>query len=656
MKIESMAYALPPLVYTTASLLAPLPLPFQRNLNHATGIESIRKADPETYSLDLAREAVAKCFVVSSYAPEAIDAVICCNICRVDAWNKIAILPSSAAQITAQFKLQPRLTFDVNNACAGVFTGLYLAQNLIKTGQIRNALIVSGERISVLADTIHRICEMNPNELKDEMMSCLSLGDSGLALLVDAAPEGSGFTPIELETHGLDARLCMAALTPYGPIMHTKSLPLISKGASLSGLHTAHYVQQYRQPVDWLILHQVSKKAIQYLRQHIHNRLETPLFNDENTFYNVQYRGNTSSTSHFIATLDGIYQKKIRSNQRLLYSISASGITTGSALYQLDDLPTRILDPPPKMPKTRSLTTDVSVFSPIFIASYTCFIPNKAQQDSVEMGYEVARHVLKDAPQQSVGLVIFTGVFRTQFLSEPAVAALILQKLQQDEVLQTHLATPVFAFDLIDGAVGTQTALSILPNLLKMKHLSHALVINSEATLPLREGVGALDLPPTASAFLVSASATPLICLNSETFYFGNDLSTYQISGGYLPALQGIYHHLDPNLDRYILDSIQNALDVFLFRHPIDLASFDGIVPPVWRAAFHTQFRNRFKNISDEKIIVLPCQSIVHTTSLAWVLRHLQSIKASKPRKVLVIQITAGLQVNLSIWQLDKGA
>ena len=63
----------------------------------------------------------------------------------------------------------------------------------------------------------------------------------------------------------------------------------------------------------------------------------------ENSIVNVQDRGNTASTTHFVALWDHILNGTIKSGDNVLFVIAASGVNLGVALYTLDDLPDRVL-------------------------------------------------------------------------------------------------------------------------------------------------------------------------------------------------------------------------------------------------------------------------------------------------------------------------
>ena len=57
-----------------------------------------------------------------------------------------------------------------------------------------------------------------------------------------------------------------------------------------------------------------------------------------NVVDNLSNRGNTATTSHFVALSDQIETGQINSGDRVLFSTTGSGINIGTALYTFDDL------------------------------------------------------------------------------------------------------------------------------------------------------------------------------------------------------------------------------------------------------------------------------------------------------------------------------
>ncbi|MFM7150713.1 MAG: amino acid adenylation domain-containing protein, partial [Gemmataceae bacterium] len=152
--IESLGVYIPPGVLNTDDVLKNCKVPLDFPLERFTGIRSRRVVGENEFSIDLARKAVAECLSRSRYAPDQIDLIVCCNISRYDGpFFRFSLEPTTAARLQREFGLVHALAFDLTNACAGTFTGIFFADSLLRQGLIRNALIVSGEYISHLTRT-----------------------------------------------------------------------------------------------------------------------------------------------------------------------------------------------------------------------------------------------------------------------------------------------------------------------------------------------------------------------------------------------------------------------------------------------------------------------------------------------------------------------
>src|SRR5207302_6253964 len=121
--------------------------------------------------------------------------------------------PSTALLLKHHFGFRHALAFDVLNACAGVFTALYLADALITLGVVGNAMVVSGEYITHATAAAQAVIE----GASDPRLACLTIGDAGIALVLEPSPrEGVGFHAIDLFTLGRYSSCCVAKLTPTG--------------------------------------------------------------------------------------------------------------------------------------------------------------------------------------------------------------------------------------------------------------------------------------------------------------------------------------------------------------------------------------------------------------------------------------------------------
>src|SRR5262249_50650712 len=146
--IESIGTYLPAEVVSTEALLAGCTAEIGIPLERLTGIKNRRGVGRGEYSIDLAREAMDDCLARPSYEPDEIDLIIACNISRCDGPEfKLVFEPSTAARLRDRCGLTNATAFDISNACAGMWTGITVADAYLKTGLAQRAMVVSGEYI-----------------------------------------------------------------------------------------------------------------------------------------------------------------------------------------------------------------------------------------------------------------------------------------------------------------------------------------------------------------------------------------------------------------------------------------------------------------------------------------------------------------------------
>ena len=219
--IESIGIYLPPQSFSTDEVLMGCKNQIRFPLEKFTGIKSRHMAGQNEFSIDLARNAIADCLAKSKYNPTDIDLLICCNISRYDGLGLISFEPNTSIKLRQYFGFTDAIVFDITNACAGMFTGIYIVNSFIQTGAIRRGMVVSGEYITHLTQTAQKEIE----SFMDSRLACLTLGDAGAALILEkAAVNQTGFEELDLQTFGRYSQYCIAkASRTGGMIMYTDS-------------------------------------------------------------------------------------------------------------------------------------------------------------------------------------------------------------------------------------------------------------------------------------------------------------------------------------------------------------------------------------------------------------------------------------------------
>ncbi|MDA1082121.1 MAG: hypothetical protein O2973_10670 [Gemmatimonadetes bacterium] len=465
-------------------------------LKRLTGIESVRIAGETEFSHELGLKAVHDCLAMSKYGPGDIDLIMCCNISYSDGPDEYTMEPGRAVRLRDEVGMHGALAFDITNACAGMFTGVYLADALIRAGEIRRALVVSGEHITHLM----RTAQQEISGLADPRLACLTLGDAGAAVLLDGTDDpDAGLHGIELYTLGRHSELCTAKVTdqPHGGvIMKTDMIALANIALTAYLQHSAYLALRLGwrgDSVDHIIPHQTSKATLDGGSRKVKDTASQlgAEFRDK-VINNVTERGNTATTSHFVALKDCIRNGKIKSGEGVIFGILASGVTVGTAVYRLDDLPERCLaamdtprPPPPaaERPAFGKAFTSHHAAPRVRLESLGAVAGDRAGDlDTMDALVEASEACLDGSTHErgDIGLLLSTGVYRTDFLSEPALAALLAGRIAVNDAPKSPLETKTLAFDIVNSGLGFLNACYIGSALIRNRPALRAMIATSE--------------------------------------------------------------------------------------------------------------------------------------------------------------------------------
>ena len=142
------------------------------------------------------------------------------------------------------------VAFDISNACAGMWTGIYVVDAMIRSGSIRYGMVVSGEYISYLTDTAQKEIASQV----DPQLASLTLGDAGLAVVLQASPRPEvGFHDIELYTLSKYSRFCIAKPTECehgGAAMHTDAIKVTATVVPHAATHAQFVLGRNGRPLE----------------------------------------------------------------------------------------------------------------------------------------------------------------------------------------------------------------------------------------------------------------------------------------------------------------------------------------------------------------------------------------------------------------------
>ncbi len=335
-RVAALGRRLPATHRTTDEVMASTSHRTRVDLERLTGIHERRVSVGDEDSFSLALGAARDCVSHWDGNPEDIDLVVSCSITRYrDGLTQWMEPPLSVALADAIGASNAR-TFDLSNACAGMLSGVFVANNRIRTGRARTVLVVSGEYISQLSANAAK----HVHTIASRELASLTLGDAGAALIIERAPAGvEGISTIGFTTIAEHSRLCLAypAKHDAGARMFTKSRALqaaaiedvpvvLQEILDTTGLTIAD--------IDCVIPHQTSARAIRKGMATVSAALGGEP--RQPAVVTVDHYGNTASTTHTVALIEELEAGHLAAGDRVALIALASGIELGVVLLTVD--------------------------------------------------------------------------------------------------------------------------------------------------------------------------------------------------------------------------------------------------------------------------------------------------------------------------------
>lgn len=328
---------LPTTHLTTEALMATTRHHTHIDLERLTGIHERRVSVGDEDSYSLATSAALDCLAKADRTAASIDVVISCSITKFRGGLTQWLEPSMSSFVASAIGATHAMTFDVSNACAGMLTGVTVANNWIRQGTVERALVVSGEYISQLGQNAAR----HIRNIMSKELASLTLGDAGAALLLERATPGSaGITLAGFTTVADYSRLCLAYPKGNEPAarMFTDARGIHRAAMSNTPLLLHEVLDAVGisiHDIDHVITHQTSARAI---RKGMAKMAAS--FGDaprHDAVITVDRYGNTASTTHTVALIEELKAGHIRAGETVALIALASGLEIGIVLLTVDD-------------------------------------------------------------------------------------------------------------------------------------------------------------------------------------------------------------------------------------------------------------------------------------------------------------------------------
>ncbi|WP_222564994.1 beta-ketoacyl-ACP synthase III [Novilysobacter antarcticus] len=276
-------------------------------------------AEGETTS-DLSYHAAVRAMEAAGVEASEIDLIV------LGTTTPDIIFPSTACLVQHRLGANGCPAFDVNAACSGFVYALSIADNFIRSGAARTALVIGAETLTRMLDWTDR-------------GTCVLFGDGAGAVVLKADSE-AGILSTHLHADGGKKELLynpVGVSVGFKPEEHNAGVKVMMTGndvfkhavkaldAVVEETLEANGID--RSEIDWLIPHQANLRIIELTAR----RLDMPM---ERVIVTVDKHGNTSSGSVPLALDEAVRSGRVKRGQLLLLEAFGGGFTWGSALLR----------------------------------------------------------------------------------------------------------------------------------------------------------------------------------------------------------------------------------------------------------------------------------------------------------------------------------
>ena len=292
-------------------------------IRERTGIRQRHIAADGQLTSDLAVEAAQMALDHAGISGHALDLIILATT------TPDRTFPSTATTLQARLGMTGGAAFDVQAVCSGFLYALSTADNFIRSGQAKSALVVGAETFSRILDwedrgtcvlfgdgagaVVLRAEKTDPNEPKDQRRGILSThlhsdGRYSDLLYVDGGPSST-------QTVG-HVRMTGKEVFRHAVV---NLAHVVDEALEANGMT--------REDLDWLVPHQANKRILDGTAKKLK-------LDPSRVVITVDRHANTSAASVPLALSEAVHDGRIQSGQLVLLEAMGGGLTWGGGLVR----------------------------------------------------------------------------------------------------------------------------------------------------------------------------------------------------------------------------------------------------------------------------------------------------------------------------------
>ena len=287
-------------------------------IRQRTGIGERRIAAKGELTSDLAFHASRRALERAGMSGSDLDLIVLATATPDETF------PSTAVKVQARLGMTRGAAFDVQAVCSGFIFALATADNALRLGQARTALVVGAETFSRILDW-------------EDRSTCVLFGDGAGAIVLNAAPGGPTSRGV-LSTHlHSDGRLHDILYVDGGPSSTGHAGFLRMEGREVFRQAVQHLSEVVGEAlaanglapadIDWLVPHQANTRIIDAVGRRLGLAAAR-------TIVTIERHANTSAASIPLALDEAVTDGRIQPGHLVLMEALGGGLTWGASVVR----------------------------------------------------------------------------------------------------------------------------------------------------------------------------------------------------------------------------------------------------------------------------------------------------------------------------------
>ena len=279
-----------------------------------SGIRERRIASPDETVSTMGFEAAKKAIEAANINPQEIDLILVATTSNSHAY------PSAACQIQGMLEIDDAIAFDLAAACTGFVYALGVADQFIRTGKVKKALVIGSD--------------LNSRKLDETDRSTVVLFGDGAGAVILEASEQEGIISTHLHASAdKNAALLLPqpergmAKSGYIEMQGNETFKLAVRELSNVVEETLAANNLDKKDIDWLVPHQANLRIISATAKKLDMDMSQVVVTLD------RYANNSAATVP-VALDEAVRDGRIQRGQLLLLEAFGGGWTWGSALVR----------------------------------------------------------------------------------------------------------------------------------------------------------------------------------------------------------------------------------------------------------------------------------------------------------------------------------